>query len=60
MNFAKYVFILIASLIVFGLFGGFDPSNTVGELFIKSVVTGLVFASVLVLNEVKTQIFTRI
>jgi len=60
MNFAKYIFILVASLIVFGLFGGFDPSNTVGELFIKSVMTGLIFASVLVLNEVKTQVFAKI
>lgn len=60
MDFAKYIFLLVASLTVFGILGGFDPANTVAELLIKSVLTGLVFATVMVLNEVKTQIFAKI
>ena len=60
MELFKYVFIIVASVTLFGLFGGLEPNITVGEMFIKAVFTGLVFATVLVLKEVKTVLLEKI
>ena len=60
MELFKYVFIIIASVTLFGLFGGLEPNISVMEMFIKAVFVGLVFATVLVLKEVKTTLLEKI
>lgn len=60
MDIYKFLFTVAGSLIVFGILGGFDPTNTVFELLSKSVITGLIFTSFLVVNEVRTQLLSRL
>lgn len=60
MDLSKFLFTVAGSLIVFGILGGFDPTNTVFELLSKSVVTGLVLTSFLIVNEVKMQILSKL
>jgi small-conductance mechanosensitive channel len=60
MDFAKYVFIIVASITVFGILGGLDPTNSIAEMAFKALVTGLIFATGLVLREVKTLLLSKI
>lgn len=60
MDLSKFLFTVAGSLIVFGILGGFDPTNTVFELLSKSVVTGLVLTSFLIVNEVKMQLLSKL
>ncbi|GAB5409909.1 MAG: hypothetical protein BalsKO_22740 [Balneolaceae bacterium] len=60
MEIAKYIFIIVASITLFGLFGGLSPDITVPEMALKAVFVGLVFAGGLVLKEAKTALFSKI
>lgn len=60
MEIAKYIFIIVASITLFGLIGGLSPDITVTEMALKAVIVGLVFATGIVLKEAKTVIFSKI
>lgn len=60
MEIAKYIFIIVASITLFGIVGGFEPNITIAEMGLKSVFVGLIFTSALVLREVKTAVFAKI
>lgn len=60
MEIAKYVFIIVASVTLFGIFGGLAPDITLAEMAIKAIFVGLVFAGFLVLREAKTVILSKI
>lgn len=60
MEIAKYIFIIVASITLFGIFGGLAPDISLSEMALKAVFVGLVFASGLMLKEAKTVILSRI
>lgn len=60
MEIAKYTFFIVASITLFGIFGGFAPDITLPEVTLKAVFVGLIFSGVTILNEVKTALFQRI
>ncbi len=60
MEIAKPIFYIVATITLFGIFGGLDPSNTVAEMGVRALMVGLVFGSVAVLKEVKEQVLARI
>lgn len=60
MEIAKPIFYIVASLTIFGIIGGLDPTNTYAEMAIKAVVVGLIFAGFAALKEVKNMILARI
>jgi hypothetical protein len=60
MEIARPIFIIVASVTLFGMLGGLDPTNTIFEIGITAVVVGLIFAGVKVLGEVKNQLFARL
>lgn len=60
MDFAKYIFIIVASITIFGVLGGLDPTNSVAEMATKAVLTGLIFATGFVLREAKTLLLSKI
>ena len=60
MEFAKYIFIIVASITIFGIFIGLDPNISVAEMTFKAVITGLIFASVIALREAKNLLLSKI
>jgi len=60
MEIAKYIFIIVASVTLFGIFGGLEQNITLGEMALKAVFVGLIFATGLVLKEAKTLILAKI
>lgn len=60
MEIAKPIFYIVAATTLFGIFGGFDPTNSVAEMGIRALMVGLVFGTIAVLKEVKDQVLTRI
>jgi len=60
MEIAKYIFFIVASVTLFGILGGLDPSNSIAEMGIRAVMVGLIFAGVAVLKEVKNMVLARI
>ena len=60
MEIAKYIFIIVASITLFGIFGGLAPDISIAEMAVKAVFVGLVFATVLVLREAKTMLLQKI
>jgi small-conductance mechanosensitive channel len=60
MEIAKPIFIIVASITLFGILGGLDPSNTIFEMGLTAVVVGLIFAGLAVLREVKDQVLARL
>ncbi len=60
MEIAKYIFIIVASVTLFGILGGLEQNITIGEMALKAVFVGLIFASGIVLKEAKTLILSKI
>ncbi|MCG8373634.1 MAG: hypothetical protein MI700_08885 [Balneolales bacterium] len=60
MGIAKYIFYVVASITLFGIIGGLDPSNSVAEMGIKAVVVGLVFATTSILIQAKDLLIYKI
>ncbi|MBO6522347.1 MAG: hypothetical protein JJ971_00850 [Balneolaceae bacterium] len=60
MEIAKYIFIIVASVTLFGILGGLSPDITLPEMAVKAVFVGLIFATGLVLREVKTLLLEKI
>ncbi len=60
MEIAKYIFIIVANITLFGLVGGLAPDITVAEMAVKAVFVGLIFATGLVLKEAKTVLLSKI
>ncbi|NER84715.1 MAG: hypothetical protein F6K42_35405 [Leptolyngbya sp. SIO1D8] len=60
MEIAKYIFFIVASITLFGILGGLDPSNSIADMGIRAVMVGLIFAGVAVLKEVKNMVLARI
>ncbi|NET34095.1 MAG: hypothetical protein F6K19_19075 [Cyanothece sp. SIO1E1] len=60
MEIAKYIFFIVASITLFGILGGLDPSNSIAEIGVRAVMVGLIFAGVAVLKEVKNMVLARI
>lgn len=60
MEIAKYIFIIVASVTLFGILGGLEQNITLGEMALKAVFVGLIFATGLVLKEAKTLILAKI
>ncbi|MBO6794775.1 MAG: hypothetical protein JJ895_12760 [Balneolaceae bacterium] len=60
MEIAKPIFIIVASLTLFGIFGGFDPANTMLETGLTAIVVGLIFMGITILKEVKDQLLARL
>lgn len=60
MEIAKYIFIIVASITLFGIVGGLEPDITIAEMAIKAIFVGLIFATGLALKEAKTVILSKI
>lgn len=60
MEIAKYIFIIVASVTLFGIIGGLAPDITMAEMAVKAVFVGLIFATGLVLREAKTMLLEKI
>ncbi len=60
MEIAKPIFYIVASITIFGIIGGLDPTNSIAEMGIKALMVGLIFAGFAVLKEVKDQVLARI
>ena len=60
MEIAKPIFYIVASITLFGIIGGLDPTNSIVEMGIRAVIVGLIFASFAVLREVKDLVLARI
>ncbi len=60
MEIAKPIFIIVASLTLFGILGGFDPSNTMLEIGFTAFVVGLIFMGITILKEAKDQLLARL
>ncbi len=60
MDIAKYIFIIVASVTLFGILGGLEQNITIAEMGIKAVFVGLIFATGLVLKETKTVLLSKI
>ncbi len=60
MEIAKYIFIIVASITLFGILGGLSPDITMAEMAVKAVFVGLIFATGLVLREAKTMLLKKI
>lgn len=60
MELFKYVFFIIAGITLFNLFGGLEPGIGFGEMALKAVFVGLIFATGLVLKEAKEAFLNKI
>lgn len=60
MEIAKPIFYIVASITLFGILGGLDPTNSVVEMGITAIVVGLIFGGIAVLKEVKNQLVEKI
>ena len=60
MEIAKYIFIVVASITLFGIFGGLNPDNTIAEMGVRAIMVGLLFASVAVIREAKDFVVAKI
>ena len=60
MEIAKYIFITVASITLFGIFGGLNPYNSIAEIAVRAVMVGLVFAGFAVLKEAKEFVVAKI
>ena len=53
MNILKMFVLTVCSIALFGLIGGFDPSNTVGMVLVKSLIVGAVDFVILGFQQLK-------
>lgn len=60
MEIAKYIFFLVASITLFGVFGGLDPTNSIMEMAVRAVLVGLVFSGFALLKEAKEFVIQHI
>lgn len=60
MEIAKPIFYVVASITLFGILGGLDPTNSIAEMGIRAVIVGLVFGGFAVVREFKDQVLSRI
>jgi hypothetical protein len=60
MEIAKYIFIIVASVTLFGIFGGLNPDNSIAEMAVRAIMVGLVFAGIEVFKQVKDEMLARI
>ncbi|HCD53317.1 MAG TPA: hypothetical protein DEQ34_12780 [Balneolaceae bacterium] len=60
MEIAKYIFIIVASVTLFGIIGGMDPANSVVMIGAKAMLTGAIVGTFLMLKEYKGVILSKI
>lgn len=60
MEIAKYIFMVVASITLFGIFGGLNPDNTIAEMGVRAIMVGLIFAGAAVVRETKDFIVAKI
>ncbi len=60
MEFSKYIITIVLAITLFGILGGFESDITLGEMSLRALFTGLIFAALLVLKEAKTALFNKI
>ncbi|RNC84738.1 MAG: hypothetical protein ED557_07100 [Balneola sp.] len=60
MEFSKYIITIVLAITLFGILGGFESGISMAEMTIRAVLTGLIFAALLVLKEAKTALFNKI
>ena len=60
MEIAKTIFIIVASITLFGIFGGLNPDNSIAEVAVRAIMVGLVFTGIAVLREAKDYVVARI
>jgi hypothetical protein len=60
MEIAKYIFLVVASITLFGLIGGLSVENTIPEMLFKAVVVGLILGSAYALKEAKNLLLSKI
>lgn len=60
MEISKYIFVIVASITLFGVFGGFTPNISIVEIAFKALAVGLVFVSVIGLKQATETVLHKI